>query len=146
MKIRTDFVTNSSSSSFVIAYKPTPNYDEETLKKYPLLRAYDTIMTIIMESEDNCDTSAAEVFTNLDEYNKWFCWEWHYEIKNVKQNDGVLSFESEKWLQKEYNKVVQYLKQGFYIANKSVGYHDSLGDILRSIADNNDDFVLIDED
>lgn len=105
----------------------------------------------IMLESIQCDIQKAKydskiLVSDLDEYNKWFCWEWHYEIKNVKQNDGVLSFESEKWLQEEYNKVVQYLKQGFYIANKRVGYHDSLGDILRSIADNNDDFVLIDED
>lgn len=146
MKIRTDFVTNSSSSSFVIAYKPTLDYGEETLKKYPILKAYDKIIEILMESEDNCDTERAEVFTNLDDYNYSFLNRWQYEISNLTVTNGILSFDGEKWLQEKYNRAVQYLKQGFYIADKCVGYHDSMGDIIRKIADNNEEFVLIDED
>lgn len=40
MKIRTSFVTNSSSSSYVIAYRSLPDFDEETLTKYPFLKTY----------------------------------------------------------------------------------------------------------
>ena len=37
MKIRLGFVTNSSSSSYVIAYRSAPEFDEETLAKYAYL-------------------------------------------------------------------------------------------------------------
>lgn len=128
MKIRTDFVTNSSSSSFVIAYRENNNVLHNTLVK------------LIIDSESLCETSVANVIANQKALDKkfmsWFgCGRTDTILDMLKRDDDVRS---------EYNQCTDYLKRGYKIICKSVDYGDeTLQDLIRALATDNEDFVMV---
>lgn len=143
MKIRSDYVTNSSSSSYVIAYKTFPEIDEETLAKYPFLKNYGKLIEKVLFTEGDNDTTAGVVSRTKEEYDEnfvsYYGWEKHCTVESILEDDDYLT--------NTYNKAIEYLEKGFNILSKSVDYNDTYcANMIRELAEDKENFVILEDD
>lgn len=143
MKIRNDYVTNSSSSSYVIAYKSLPEIDEETLKKYPFLKNYGKLIETVLFTEGDNDTTAGTVSRTKEEYDENFIseygWRDNTTVESILKDDG--------YLVDMYNKSIEYLEKGFNILDKRVDYNDTYcQNMIRELAEDKENFVILEDD
>lgn len=143
MKVRSDYVTNSSSSSYVIAYKTLPEIDEETLAKYPFLKNYGKLIEKVLLTEGDDDTTAGTVSRTKEEYEANFVstygWKRDMTLQDVLEDD--------EWLTDRYNKAIEYLEKGFNILDKSVDYNDSYcQNMIEELAEDKDNFVILEDE
>ena len=142
MKVRRDFVTNSSSSSYVIAYRNLPKFDEETIAKYPFLKNYDKLIEKVLFTAGDNDTTEGEVSRTKEEYDRWFIGAYGWKETTVEE-----VIDGDKWLAGLYQRAIEYLEKGFNILTKSVDYNDEYCEkMLRELAKDEENFVILEDE
>jgi hypothetical protein len=142
MKIRLDYVTNSSSSSYVIAYRNLPEFDEETIAKYPFLKNYGNLIEKILFTKGDDDTSSGKVYRTKEEWDSFIIREYGWKDRNTIEK----ILEDEDYSEDVYNEAVKYLESGFNILSKSVDYNDSFcSNMFYELAKDKDNFVILED-
>ena len=134
MKIRCSFVTNSSSSSFIIAYKSLPEIDEDTIKKHPFLKNYNNMIEKLLLTKTEY-SSKGEIYKTKDEVNKYLLW--NYGCDTIEELKEEIEDDF-------YNDIIKYLNNGFNILFKEIDYNDEFfAHMVEQVAENNPDFVIL---
>ena len=142
MKIRTDYVTNSSSSSFVVAYRAMSEFDEETLAKYPFLKNYGNLLEQSLLVEGCNETTEGEILRTKEELDEWFV-----DRHGWREVNTIEKLLEDEYYRDAYEYYAKYISDGFNLLMKSVDYDDYYcSNLIHDLANNNDDFIILEDE
>ena len=125
MKIRTDFITNSSSSSYVIIFKGFPEIENEVLEKYPMIKSYIKLASKLF-------TQNEESIKSSDDLEQYFLL--HYGWSKNPTLEEI--FEDEEGLKERFDNYKNKIEDGYQIYFKDVDTNDeSMCEFLECLND-----------
>lgn len=126
MKIRSDFVTNSSSSSYVIAYRDLDAPHPSILNK---------MIEIVLFSDSGYETTRGEKVATIDELSSYMV-DTYGGYGDLNTIDKLLA--ADNYAKKIHTECVKALNDGYTVLFKDVGYSDeTLSALLHDIANEN---------
>ena len=126
MKYRSDFVTNSSSSSFLVAISKEAKYEPIIQALVTATGAYET------ETGKRCNT--------IEEVDQYLYETWSYSGKSKEE---VLT---EEYVSEWRKLAHDAINTGKVCVFKNIGYHDSLTDFVRALTECTDGIAILKTD
>jgi len=124
MKLRFGHVSNSSSSSFIIALNKVPEFSPEVVEEYPILKYIGHMIKDIFQDH---------IIDTVEEFDAYIIE--HYGWGDCNTVEKIL--EDEMFYCETYNSVIEHMQQGFKIFVRDVDWNEEAGvhDLLSHIHD-----------
>lgn len=145
-KIRNGFVTNSSSSSYIIAYKPSIfDVDEEAKKNLFVSFGVKYVKAMFMEDEDGSfigyRNGKVETKEELDDNYGGLYYGDYYSIEDLMQ---ILEEEDDDFGIKAYQRCSDLIDAGYKILFRYIDYEksDVFNLLVKSLSESNSDDII----